>query len=162
MPLVSAHAANPLSDGRQSGRALAVRRGVQLMLSERGFAHVPEMTLANGRRADLIALGREGSIVIVEIKSSREDLAADQKWPDYRDFCDQFYFATLPDVQQSLFPVECGFIRADNHGAEILTEAPEHRLVAARRKAITLRFARFAADRLTAAEWADAGLGSPY
>lgn len=157
MPLVSAHSINPLSDGRQSDRALAIRRGVQLLLRDHGFAIVPEMTLANGRRADLIALGGDGSIVIVEIKSSPEDFLADHKWPDYRDFCDRFYFATLPDVPQSLFPDACGFIRADGHGAAILVDAPEHRLAAARRKALTLRFARFAADRLTAAEWADAG-----
>ena len=154
MPLVSALSAHPLSDGRQSDRALAVRRGVQIMLTEMGFAHVPEMALANGRRADLVALGTDGSIMIVEIKSSPEDMLADRKWPDYRGFCDRLSFATLPDVPQALFPADCGFIRADAHGATCLVEPPEHRLAPARRKAMTLRFARFAAERLLAAEWA--------
>ncbi|WP_306117338.1 MULTISPECIES: MmcB family DNA repair protein [unclassified Roseitalea] len=153
MPLVTVNASPPTEDGRQSDRALRVRRGVQTLLFEAGLALVPEMTLANGRRADLVGLTREGAIWIVEIKSSPADLRADRKWPDYRDFCDRFFFATLPDVPQALFPAQCGFIRADAHGAEILVEAPEHRLAAARRKAMTLRFARFAAERLLAAEW---------
>jgi len=154
MPLVSAATAHPLVDGRQSDRALAVRRGVQIMLTEMGFSHVPEMTLANGRRADLVALGADGTIMIVEIKSSPEDMLADRKWPDYRGFCDRLCFATLPDVPQALFPADCGFIRADAHGAACLVDPPEHRLAPARRKAMTLRFARFAAERLLAAEWA--------
>lgn len=156
MPLVSATESNPLIDGRQSARALAVRRGVQIMLSELGFAHLPELTLANGRRADLVALGQDGSIMIIEIKSSPEDLFADSKWPEYEPFCDRFFFATLPDVPQDLFPADCGFIRADAHGAAIIVEAPEHRLVPARRKAVTLRFARLAAERLLSAELAAA------
>ncbi len=154
MPLVTTYASNPLDDGRQSMRAMRIRRGVQIMLGDEGIAAVAEMTLANGRRADLVGLSRDGTVTIVEIKSSPEDLRADHKWPDYREYCDRLFFATLPDVPQSLFPTDCGFIRADAHGAEMLVDAPEHRLAPARRKAMTLRFARFAADRLMAAEWA--------
>ena len=154
MPLIDLHSKNPLEDGRQSARALRVRRGVQLLLGELGASHLPELTLANGRRADIIALTRDGSIWIVEIKSSIEDMKADGKWPDYRDFCDRLFFATLEDVPQEIFPAECGFIRADAHGAAMLRDAPEHRLAAARRKAVTLRIAQSAAQRLYAAELA--------
>lgn len=160
MPIVSAISTNPLADGRQSARAMSVRRGVQIMWRDMGFSTVPEMTLASGRRADLVALGPDGGIVIVEIKSSPEDMMADVKWPGYRDYCDRLFFATLPDVPQHLFPADCGFIRADAHGAAIVADAPEHRLAPARRKAVTLRFARFAAERLLAAEWASGGTPS--
>jgi len=152
MPIIDLHSRNPLEDGRQSARALRIRRGVQLLLSEMGAAHVPELTLASGRRADLIALFRDGSIWIVEIKSSIEDMRADGKWPDYRAFCDRLFFATLEDVPEEIFPSDCGFIRADTHGAALLREAPEHRLAGARRKAVTLRIAQSAAQRLYAAE----------
>ena len=157
MPLVTPFANDPLNDGRQSPRAMRVRRGVQIMLHERGIASAAEMVLANGRRADLVGLARDGAIVIVEIKSSPEDMRADTKWPDYRAFCDRLFFATLPDVPQSPFPADCGFIRADSHGAEIIVDAPDRRLAPARRRAMTLRFARFAADRLMSAEWSSAG-----
>ena len=43
---------------------------------------VNEVTLANGRRADVLAIGRNGEIWIVEIKSSIADFRADQKWPE--------------------------------------------------------------------------------
>ena len=44
-------------------------------------------------RADVIALCGAGKLTIVEIKSSVADFRADRKWPDYRDFCDRFFFA---------------------------------------------------------------------
>lgn len=154
MPLINLHSKNPLEDGRQSARALRIRRGVQLLLTELGAAHLPELTLASGRRADVIALQRDGSVWIVEIKSSIEDMRADFKWPDYRAYCDRLYFATLEDVPEHIFPEDCGFIRADAHGAAMLREAPEHRLAGARRKAVTQRFAQSAAQRLYMAELA--------
>lgn len=154
MPLIDLHSKNPLDDGRQSARALRVRRGVQLLLSELGAAHLPELTLASGRRADIIALLRDGSLWIVEIKSSVEDMKSDGKWPEYRDYCDRLFFATLEDVPAEIFPQDCGFIRADTFGAAMLREAPEHRLTPARRKAVTLRIAQSASQRLYAAELA--------
>ena len=152
MPLISLHASEPFADGRQSPNALLVRRGVMLMLMEQGFALIPELTLKTGRRADLAALSPKGDIWIVEIKSSLEDLRADTKWREYRDFCDQFYFATHAGVAQSHFPAEAGFILSDAYGGEILSPSPEHRLAAAARKALTLRFARLAATRAMRAE----------
>lgn len=154
MPLIDLHARNPLEDGRQSARALRVRRGVQFLMSELGAAHLPELTLATGRRADIAAVFRDGSIWIVEIKSSVEDMKSDRKWPDYRDYCDRLFFATLDNVPTDIFPQDCGFILADGHSAAIIRDAPEHKLAAARRKAVTLRFAHAAALRLHAAELA--------
>ena len=152
MPILTPHVTDPFVDGRQSVHALMVRRGVMLMLMERGFALVPEMTLKTGRRADLAALSPKGDIWIIEIKSSLEDLRADTKWHEYQEFCDQFYFATHQGVAQSHFPAETGFILSDAYGAEIVSPSPEHRLAAAARKALTLRFARLAAGRAMRAE----------
>lgn len=156
MPLVSAAPiSHPLIDRRQSERAMRVRRGVQLMLNEMGFAVLPELSLANGRRADLTGIGKDGRIWIIEVKSSIEDMRADHKWQDYLDFCDAFAFASLPEVPRSIFPADAGFIVADNFGAEIINPPIDDKpLNAARRKAVTLRFARAASQRLMAAEWA--------
>ncbi len=154
MPIVSPIPLNPLADGRQSDRAMLVRRGVQRLLIEMGAVAIPELPLATGRRADLVALTRKGDIWIVEIKSSVEDFRVDRKWPEYRLYCDRFFFATHPGVPEAIFPAECGFILSDGYGAEMLREAPEHRLAAAARKALTLRIARAGAARLTAAEMA--------
>ena len=105
------------------------------------------MTLASGRRADVVALTPDGCIWIVEIKSCLADLRADGKWRDYRDFCDRFFFAVPPDFPARHLPEETGLVLADGFGAEIVREAPEHRLAGARRKAVTLRFAHLAAYR---------------
>lgn len=154
MPIVSPIPQNPLQDGRQSERALLVRRGVQRLLSDMGAHVIPELCLATGRRADLVALTRKGDIWIIEIKSSVEDFRVDRKWPDYRQHSDRFFFATHPGVPSDIFPEECGFILSDGYGAEVMRDAPEHRLQASARKALMLRIARAGAARLLAAELA--------
>ena len=137
-------------DRRQSPTALRIQRGVRRLFSEMGCVTLPEFSLVNGRRADVVALCGAGRLSIVEIKSSVADFRADRKWPDYRDFCDRFYFAISDTVPESLIPAECGLIVADGFGAAILREAPEHALSGARRKAVTLRFAHSAARILHA------------
>lgn len=152
----------PRPDGRQSPTALSVATGVRRLLAGHGFATLCEMTLASGRRADVVALGGDGTLTIVEIKSSLADFRADAKWRDYREYCDVFYFAVPPDFPVHVLPEEAGLILADSFGADITRPAPEHRLAGARRKAVTLRFAHLAAQRhyalvdpLGAAGWRD-------
>jgi hypothetical protein len=136
------------SDGRQSERALMVQRGVCRLFAAHGFATVSEVTLASGRRADVVGLGARGEVWIVEIKTSVEDYRADRKWPDYLDFCDSFFFATHAQVPAAIFPEETGLIIADPYGGEILRACPHGPLAPARRKAMTLRVAQIAAQRL--------------
>jgi hypothetical protein len=137
-------------DGRQSPTALAIARGTARHLHALGYCVVSELPLPSGRRADLVALGGGGEIVIVEIKSSIADFRADHKWMDYRLHCDRLFFATIVDVPCEIFPKDTGLIVADAFGASIVCEAPEHRLPAPTRKAMMLRFAHAAALRLQA------------
>lgn len=123
-------------------------RGVARALAQRGFATLTEFALANGRRADLLALGRDGELVIVEIKSSVTDFRTDRKWPDYLDYCDRLFFAVPDGFPVELIPEQCGLIMADPFGAAVLRDAPSSPLAAARRRAVTLRFALHAARRL--------------
>jgi hypothetical protein len=139
-----------LVDGRQSATALAVARGTARYLHALGYCVVSELPLPSGRRADLVALGGDGEIIIIEIKSSVADFRADQKWTDYRLHCDRLFFATVLDVPRHIFPADAGLIIADAFGASVITEAPEHRLPAATRKSVMLRFAHAAALRLQA------------
>jgi hypothetical protein len=139
-----------LRDGRQSPTALAVARGTARLLHSLGFCTVSELALASGRRADLVGLGGDGELLIVEIKSSIEDFRADQKWPDYRLHCDRLFFATALHVPPEIFPADAGLILADAFGAAIERAAPEHRLPAATRRSMMLRFAQAAALRLQA------------
>ena len=135
-------------DGRQSATALMVQRGVCRLLRQAGFATLTEITLATGRRADVMALGAAGAIWIVEIKSSLADFRCDAKWPDYRDYCDRLFFAIPQSMDREVIPAETGLIVADSWGADILRHPEETPLHASRRKALTLAFARAAALRL--------------
>jgi hypothetical protein len=135
-------------DGRQSDTALAIARGTMRLLHAHGFSVVSELSLASGRRADLVALDGKGNIWIVEIKSSVADFRADQKWMDYRLHCDRLFFATCQEVPCEIFPPDTGLIVADAFGASFVCEAPEHRLPAATRKSMMLAFGRAAALRL--------------
>lgn len=140
----------PLSvDGRQSETALAVARGTARLLRSLGFACVAELPLPSGRRADLTALNARGDLWIIEIKSSEADLRADQKWQEYRAHCDRLFFAFPQHLPCELFPADAGQIVADAYGAHLHCEAPEHRLSAATRKLMLLRFGLAAAQRLS-------------
>lgn len=135
-------------DGRQSETALAVARGTRRLLAGLGFATVTELTFSSGRRADLVGLGPDGTLWIVEVKSSVDDVRTDRKWPDYRACCDRLSFAIPGHVPPEIMPEDAGLIVADAYGAAVLRDPPEHRLAPATRKAVTLRFAQAAAARL--------------
>ena len=124
-----------------------VTRGAARLLVALGDAPLTEVTLPNGRRADLMALGPKGQIFIVEVKSGIEDFRVDLKWPEYRPYCDAFAFAVAPEFPREILPEEPGLIVADGFGGAILREAPVEALAGARRKALTLAFARLAARR---------------
>ncbi|MBA4131210.1 MAG: DNA repair protein MmcB-related protein [Hyphomicrobium sp.] len=131
--------------------ALEILRGTARMLIDAGLTPIAEFTLPNGRRADIAALDRTGILTIIEIKSSLADFRSDQKWPEYAEYCDRFFFAVKPDFPREILPAACGLILADRYGAEILRPAaPAPPLTAARRKVLTLRFARTASLRLAA------------
>ena len=130
----------------------SVTRGAARLLAALGYAPLAEVTLPNGRRADLMALGRKGEIFIVEVKSGVEDFRADQKWREYLPYCDAFAFAVAPEFPRAVLPPEPGLIVADGFGGAVLREAPAAPLAGARRKALTLAFARLAALRAAGAE----------
>jgi hypothetical protein len=140
--------------------AALLARGVGRALAQLGYAGLLEVPLANGRRADVMALGRGGEVAIVEIKSSLADFRADRKWPDYWEFCDRLYFAVASDFPRDLIPAECGLIVADPFGAAVLRPSPVRPLAAARRRAVTLRFALLGAQRLHRALDPGAGDGA--
>jgi hypothetical protein len=125
----------------------AVTRGTARLLSALGYAPLLEAPLPNGRRADILALGPKGDLLIVEVKSSIEDYRTDAKWPEYQPYCDSFSFAVGPDFPREVLPAGPGLICADAYGGAVLVPAPVVPLAPARRKALTLSFARLAAFR---------------
>ena len=128
--------------------AQEVARGVSRLLLQEGFSPILEFTLANGRRLDVAALGNNGTVLGVEIKVAVGDLKQDIKWPEYLEFCELFYFAIPPDFPDELVPPDTGLIVADRYGGAIVRPSPVATLHASRRKAVTLSFAKVAAERL--------------
>jgi hypothetical protein len=125
-------------------------RGCARHLRESGFLSLSEVTLPSGLRVDLMVLGPAGEVWIVECKSSRADFRTDGKWPGYLDWADRFFFAVPGDFPCDILPEACGLILADGYGAELVRMPEMRRLAPARRKSLTLRFARVAAARLQA------------
>lgn len=132
--------------------APSITRGVRRALAQRGFASVTEFRLNGGRRADVLAVDGDGTVVIVEVKSSVADFRGDRKWPEYRAWCDSFFFAVDEAFPAALIPDDCGLMVADAFGAAVVRDAPVERLAAARRKALVLRVALTAATRLHRAD----------
>ena len=136
----------PIFDGRPAATG-AVTRGTLRLLREMGLSCLTEVSLKTGRRVDILGLDRKGIATVVEVKSSLEDFAADQKWQEYLPFCDRFFFAVPVDFPIEMLPEDTGLIVADAYGAAVERPAIEGSMNAARRKALTLRFGRLAADR---------------
>lgn len=139
--------AGPAHDERL---AAALARGVSRTLQAHGGATLTEFTLRTGRRVDVIAVDDQGRVTIVEIKTSVADFRSDGKWPEYLDFCDYFYFAVPEDFPRALLPDDCGVMVADAYEALILVPSEERPVNGSRRRAMILRFARAAAQRLSA------------
>ncbi len=125
----------------------AVTRGAARLLIDMGYAPLLEVCLPNGRRADVMAVGRKGDIVICEVKSGLEDYRVDRKWGEYAPFCDAFFFAVEPEFPRNILPDHPGLIVADGFGGAVVRDAPVSPLAPARRKALTLAFARLGAMR---------------
>ena len=128
-------------------RAIGLARGIARHFEDAGLASLAEFTVKNGRRADVIALDAKGLFTIIEIKTSLADFRSDNKWPEYLEFCDFYYFAVPEDFPQEVLPDEHGLIVADRFDATILRQSEEAPMNATRRKAQTLRFAMLAARR---------------
>ncbi|MDE2355363.1 MAG: DNA repair putative endonuclease MmcB [Alphaproteobacteria bacterium] len=133
--------------GERPRTTRAVTRGAARLLLALGHAPLLEVTLPNGRRADIMALGPRGEIAIVEVKSGLEDFRADQKWGDYAPFCDRFFFAVAPEFPHAVLPAAPGLIVADAFDGAVVREAPLAALAGARRRALTQAFGRLAASR---------------
>jgi hypothetical protein len=127
----------------------AVTRGAARLMAALGYAPLLEVTLPNGRRADIMALGPRGEIAIAEVKSGLDDFRTDRKWTEYLPYCDAFYFAVAPEFPRDILPGTPGLIVADGFGGAILRDAPLTPLAGARRKALTIAFARLAVLRIS-------------
>lgn len=125
----------------------AVTRGAGRLMAALGYAPLLEVTLPNGRRADIMALGPRGEIAIAEVKSGLDDFRTDRKWHEYAPYCDAFYFAVAPEFPRDILPETPGLIVADGFGGAVLREAPVIALAGARRKALIVAFGRLAAIR---------------
>jgi len=127
---------------------IPLARGAARLLEQMGYAPLTEFSLATGRRVDVFGIGKEGGLIAVEVKSSREDFLSDGKWPEYLDYCDLFYFAVPEAFPQILLPDDHGLMCVDAFGGAVLRPAAASLVKPARRKAMLARFGRTAAQRL--------------
>jgi len=129
--------------------AVRLARGVCRTLRALGYGALTEFTLRTGRRADVIGVSSAGEVVIVEIKTSESDFRADQKWPEYLEFCDRFYFAVPREFPQRILPADCGLMVADSYESVVVRASAElPSLSGARRRALILQFGIAASARL--------------
>ena len=129
--------------------ARMLARGASRLLGDMGYATLVEFSLKNNRRADVAGLDARGKFIILEIKTSVADFRADQKWPEYLEFCDAFYFAVPENFPTEILANDHGLMIVDRFGGTIVRPALGRPMNPARRKTLTVRFARKAASRLT-------------
>jgi hypothetical protein len=141
-----------MSDLTTPERTSLVRLAASRLCLRMGWAPLHEVRLANGRRADILALQPGGGFVCIEVKSGLRDYLSDAKWAEYQPYCDQFFFAVDCDFPRDILPAEVGLIVCADREADILREPATLKLAAPRRKAVMERFAWLAAARLAALE----------
>ena len=133
-------------------RSFAIRRAAARLCLRLNWAPLHEVPLPNGRRADILALRDDGGFVCIEVKSGLRDFLTDRKWPEYREFCDRLFFAVDMDFPRGVLPPDTGLIVVADQGAELIHEAPDHKLPPPRRTALLRRWALLAGSRLAALE----------
>lgn len=133
-------------------RTAAIRRAVVRLCLALHWSPLHEVTLPNGRRADVLALRQDGGFMCVEIKSSVRDFQSDAKWQEYQPYCDGLFFAVDVDFPVTLVPASAGLIVASDGTAEVLRTMTEHRMPGSRRRVMLQRFAELAALRLVAVQ----------
>ena len=85
-------------------------------LLKQGYSSHLELGLVSwGKlRADVVAVNLKTHIILVEIKSSRQDFLTDSKWEKYVPFCNKMFFCFTTSVYESL--------KASNHITPILSK----------------------------------------
>ena len=90
------------------------------LLKAHGFAAVCEVSLANGRRADVVGVSERRRDLDRGDQVRLEDFRSDHKWPEYREFCDRLLFAVRPSFPSEVLPADTGLIIADRYGGELI------------------------------------------
>jgi hypothetical protein len=118
-------------------------------LRARGFSSLTELPLSGGRRADIAAINAEGEVWIVEIQVMRGGFSRRPKVARLGPLLRPALFRHLGANAGRSDTQGGGSHRgADPYGAEIVREAELNRMAPASRRALLLRFALAAADRL--------------
>ena len=121
-------------------------QAVMRFYTERGYACLPEFTLKTNRRPDITCLHKDGTILMVEVKSSVHDFKTDKKWHEYAEWADRLYFAVGQEFPTKILPDEdqCGVMITDGFDCHITREAPLRKLAGSRRNHLIRRLARTA------------------
>jgi len=78
------------------------------------IASFSEVKLRKDLRVDVLCLTYDDDVVIVEIKSCRDDFLKDNKWQKYLNYCNYFYFICPEnEILQSEIPNNVGLIYFD-------------------------------------------------
>ena len=110
----------------------AVCRGAGRHLRARGYAIVKEMTFANGRRGDIVALSPSGETAGGRGQIGLEDYRIDGEMAGLSRLLRRFPVrrrAGIPDAR--CLPEDVGLIVADAYGGEWLRDPPRHPLAPA-------------------------------
>ena len=70
-----------------------------------------EVHLSDSLRVDIFNLSISDKVVIIELKSCRQDFESDSKWKNYMDYCDRFFFMCPTGViKEGELPEKVGLI----------------------------------------------------
>ncbi len=86
-----------------------LQKTMQLLISK-GYKVITEFALPNKKRVDIIGINSKKKIVIIEVKSNKNNFKNDNKWKKYLKYCNYFYFSCSEEIKNIKFPRNVGFI----------------------------------------------------
>ena len=123
-----------------------LQKTMQLLISK-GFKIITEFALPNKKRVDIIGINTKKEIVIVEVKSNKNNFKNDNKLKKYLKYCNYFYFSCNEEIKDICISKKVGIILYNSKNIEISRYSKYRKLSELIKNKIIYNFALSAASK---------------
>ena len=123
-----------------------LQKTMQFLVSK-GYKIITEFALPNKKRVDIIGINSKKKIIIVEVKSNKNNFKNDIKWKKYLKYCNYFYFSCNEEMKNVNFSKKIGIILYNSKEIKIFKNAKYKKLSKITKNKIIYNFALSAASK---------------
>ena len=123
-----------------------LQKTMQFLVSK-GYKIITEFALPNKKRVDIIGINSKKKIIIVEVKSNKNNFKNDIKWKKYLKYCNYFYFSCNEEMKNVNFSKKIGIILYNSKEIKIFKKSKYKKLSKITKNKIIYNFALSAASK---------------